>query len=79
MRYGLDDKFWVVTDPALQSELGDILFETSLRELELHFKGGLTAENNPTLFTDEEEAGGEARARLTARQAAQSIARQGSE
>ena len=43
MRYGPDDKFWVVVDPTAESEMGDILFETTLRGLERQFKGGLTA------------------------------------
>jgi len=64
MRFGPDDKFWVVTDPTSQSELGDILFQASLRRLELQFKGGLRMTDNPTLFTKKEEAEIEARARL---------------
>ena len=31
MRYGPDDRFWVVTDPTPESELVDICFEASLR------------------------------------------------
>jgi hypothetical protein len=40
-----DTKIWLVIKPSLQSELVDILFETSLRGLELQFKGGLTADS----------------------------------
>ena len=47
MRYGLDDKLWVVVDPTPQSTLGDILFQASLRDLSLQFKGGLSVDENP--------------------------------
>ena len=64
MRYGLDDKLWVVVDPTPQSTLGDILFQASLRDLSLQFKGGLSVDENPTLFTDEQEAVAEVHRRL---------------
>ena len=64
MRYGLDEKLWVVVDPRPQSTLGDILFQASLRDLSLQFKGGLSVEENPTLFTDEQEAIAEVHRRL---------------
>jgi len=64
MRYGLDDKLWVVVDPTPQSTLGDILFQASLRDLSLQFKGGLSVDENPTLFTDKEEAIAEVHRRL---------------
>ena len=64
MRYGLDDKLWVVVDPTPQSTLGDILFQASLRDLSLQFKGGLSVDENPTLFTDEQEAIAEVHRRL---------------
>ena len=79
MRYGPDDKFWVVTDPKDNSELGDIVFQASLRDLDLQFKGGLQIEENPTLFTDEKEARYEAYGRLTAMRARQAILRAGRE
>jgi hypothetical protein len=53
-----------VVDPTPQSTLGDILFQASLRDLSLQFKGGLSVEENPTLFTDEEEAIAEVHRRL---------------
>jgi hypothetical protein len=77
MRYGTDDKFWVVTDPTAESEQADICFEASLRDLERQFKGGLTAAHNPTLFTDRREAEVEAFGRLVAMRAARAIARSG--
>jgi hypothetical protein len=79
MRYGPDDKFWVVVDPTPVSELGDILFETTLHGLELQFKGGLTMAQNPTIFTDHQEAKYEAFGRLTAMRAAQAVLRAGRE
>jgi hypothetical protein len=79
MRYGPDDKFWVVIDPADNSELGDIVFQASLRDLDLQFKGGLQIEENPTLFTNEKEARYEAYGRLTAMRARQAILRAGRE
>lgn len=77
MRYGLDDRLWVVVDPNPQSTLGDILFQASLRELSLQFMGGLTAEENPTLFSDQKEAEAEAYGRLVAMRAAVAIAGSG--
>ncbi len=65
MKHRVDDIFWIVINPSLVSEIGDILFECSLRRLELQFKGGLSAEkDNPTLFSDQQEAEKEAKARL---------------
>ena len=64
MKFGPDDKFWVCVDPTPVSELGDVLYQSSLRELELQFKGGLTIEENPTLFTDAKEAEVEAKRRM---------------
>jgi hypothetical protein len=79
MRYGPDDKFWVVVDPTAESEMGDILFETTLRGLERQFKGGLTMAQNPTIFTDPQDAKYEAYGRLTAMRAAQAVLRAGRE
>lgn len=42
MRYGPDDKFWVVIDPKDNCELEDIIFQASLQDLHLQFKGGTT-------------------------------------
>ena len=75
MRYGPDDKFWVVVDPKPHSTLEDLVFEASLRDLELQFKGGLQIDENPTLFTDRQEARLEAYGRLTAMRASQAILR----
>jgi len=75
MRFGPDDKFWVVTDASPESELDDLIFQTSLRGLELQFRGGLTMAIKPTLFTEEAEARIEAYGRLVAMRASQVIAR----
>jgi len=77
MRYSADHKFWVVVDPKPNSTQKDILFQASLKDLELQFRGGLTTDENPTLFTEREEAEIEAYGRLTAMRATQAIARSG--
>ena len=64
MRFDTDYKFWVVTDPQTSYELGDILQQASLADLALQFKGGLTANDHPTLFTEQDEAEQEAQSRL---------------
>jgi hypothetical protein len=76
MKIGTDQKMWVVVDPQPASGLSDVCFEVSLRELERMFRGGLTCEENPTLFTDGEEANANAHKRLLAREAAVAIVRQ---
>jgi len=76
MQLSPSDKFWIVTDPELSSPSGDILFETTLLDLELQFRGGLSwAEDQPMLFTDRGEAEAEAKRRLTALAAYRAIAR----
>ena len=75
MRYGPDDRFWVVTDPTPESETADILFQASLKDLELQFKGGLTVAQHPTLFTEKAEAEIEAYGRMVAMRASRAIAR----
>ncbi len=75
MRYGPDDAFWLVTDPTARSTLDDVLCETSLRDLELQFRGGLTMDRDPTIFTDRQEAEREAARRLVAARAAAAILR----
>jgi hypothetical protein len=77
MKLDTDTKVWMVVDPTSpRSEMADICFEGSLRKLELQFRGGLTSEQNPTLFTDPKEAEIEAYGRLTAMRAAAAIAEQ---
>ncbi len=73
MRFGPDDRFWVVIDPTRESEEGDCVFETSLRKLDLQFKGGLTMDRNPTIFTHENEARVEAFGRMAATRASRVI------
>ena len=64
MKLGPDDKFWVVCDANSESVIEDICFETSLRGLELQFRGGLSIDSNPTIFTSKEEADKAAKKRL---------------
>jgi hypothetical protein len=74
MRFGPDDALWIVVDAKAESQIEDVLFEASLRSLELQFKGGLRMDDNPTIFTDHREALIEAHGRLMAMRAAQAIA-----
>jgi len=71
------DKFWVVTDPSPESTMGDICFETSVGQLELQFKGGLSADRHPTVFTEKAEAEVEAYGRLVAMRASRVITERG--
>jgi len=77
MRYGPDDKFWVVIDPKPNSTFDDLVYEASLRDLEMQCRGGLQIDENPTLFTDRQEARIEGYGRLTAMRASQAILRAG--
>jgi len=65
MKIGPNDKFYVVTDANSESVIEDICFETSLRGLELQFRGGLSMDCNPTIFTSREDAEKAAKKRLT--------------
>ncbi len=67
------EKLWCVTDPTRESTLADVCFETTLAGLVLQFKGGLTMEMHPTLFTSREEAEGDAHLRLVAMRAGEAI------
>ncbi len=73
MRINQGDKFWVVVDAKSTSELIDILFETTIDGLERQFKGGLTSDDNVTIFTDHKEASMEAHRRMTAVNIAEAI------
>ncbi|MBU1702775.1 MAG: hypothetical protein KJ831_21740 [Candidatus Eisenbacteria bacterium] len=77
MRFGRDETFWLVVNPGPESEEADIMFEASLRSLDLQFKGGLTMDDNPALFTDRKEAEIEAMGRMMALRAARAIANAG--
>lgn len=74
MRYDTDYMFWIVVDPQAESVMGDILYQASLRDIGHQFKGGLTADDNPTLFTEKKEAEIEAYGRMTVLRASQAIA-----
>jgi hypothetical protein len=73
MRYGPKDEFWMVTNPTPTSELADICFATSLENLALQLKGGLSMDADPTMFTTREEAELEARCRLVAMETSHAI------
>ncbi len=75
MRYTADDTLWVVLDPTPASELADICFAATLRDLEQQFRGGLSCDRSLTLFTDHREAEAEAAVRMVARRAARDRAK----
>ena len=64
MKIGPNDKIWVVCDATANSIIEDICFEASLRGLELQFRGGLSIDSNPTIYTSKEEAEKAAKKRL---------------
>ena len=76
MRFAADYKFWLVTDPRPESESSDLVTQASLKDLELMFKGGLTTAENPTLFTEKQEAEIEAYGRVVAVRVARVVAQQ---
>lgn len=65
MRIGFDDRIWVVTDPNQHSVFIDIFQETTLRSLALQFKGGLSMDSNPTIYTKPCEAKADAKNRMS--------------
>ena len=76
MKYGADDKLWVVMDAIPGSEMADIVCPMSLREIDPR---ALRMDRNPTLFTSKEEAQLEGYGRLVAMRAAEAIAERGLE
>ncbi len=64
MRIDATTRIWCVTDPTPHSSLPDICFATTLDGLRLQFAGGLSMDDHPAVFTDEEEACEEAKNRL---------------
>ena len=62
-----------MTDPTPHSTLPDILFATTLDGLRLQFAGGLSMDDDPAVFTSEEEAHEEARNRLLVARIARQI------
>lgn len=77
MKYQTEDRFWMVIDPEESSEIGDCMFETSIKDLELQFRGGLTCEKHPAIFSEKAEAEIELYGRIVAMRAAQAISRMG--
>ena len=67
MRIAHDGTFWIVLDPSPgRTEMSSILVETSLRDLELQIKGGMTCGRDAVIYTEGDEAERDARARLDA-------------
>ncbi|MFM8386654.1 MAG: hypothetical protein ACKOCB_07575 [Planctomycetia bacterium] len=64
MRIDAKTPIWVVSDPGPASTLPDVCFQTTLDGLRLQFAGGLTMDDNPTVFTSGEEAHEDAKNRL---------------
>ena len=76
MRLAHDTTFWIVRDPAPgTTEMGRMLVETSLRDLELQFKGGMTCGRDAMLYTDRDAAERDASGRLEAWRAYQEALR----
>jgi len=57
---------WIVTTPRKNSTLADIVFEADVAGLILQVRGGLSPDDEPTLFTDRDEALAEGERRLEA-------------
>jgi hypothetical protein len=76
MRIDADTPLWLVTDAGQHSTLPDVCSRTTLRGLMQQVLGGLDASQNPTLYTDEEEAHQDASNRLLAFRAARWIREQ---
>jgi len=71
-RRGGWERIWVVHDPGIRSELGDICFETDLVTLALQVRGGFDPEGrhaNALFYTDAALARADAEARIFARRA----------
>ena len=69
MRFDASTTFYLVTDAGPGSELSDIFNKTNLIGLLNQFKGGLTLDQHPTIFSNQAEAKAEAEERLDARKA----------
>jgi hypothetical protein len=74
MRNRPDDPFWVVTNPGPEATLADIVFSTTLRGLKRQFDGGLSLDDDPTLYDSEEAALRDAGRRLLCRRVTAAIA-----
>ena len=60
-RIATRERIHLVVDATSESELADVLCETTIAELASMFRGGLSASRNPTLYTQREEAERDAR------------------
>lgn len=73
MRIDSKSPIWVVVDPGPDSTLPDICFATTLDGIRLHFAGGLPMDDQPAVFTSQEEAHEDAKNRLLVRRVASQI------
>ena len=64
---GFPKKFWVVTKPTKESELGDICFEADIGRLMLQFRGGLDVDEIVGVYGNESAAKKDAEKLLVAR------------
>jgi len=53
---GMPEKFWVVTTPTPNSELGDICFDSDFRQFALQVRGGLDVDDIVGIYADEQAA-----------------------
>lgn len=60
-------KLWIVTKPTPYSELGDIFFDATMRDLYYQFHGGLEPHHIHGVYTEPEEARQEAERLLAER------------
>ncbi len=72
MRIDPKTAVWVVTDPAPDSTVADVCFETTLDGLRLQF-AGLSMDDRPVVFTTEDEAREVGRDRVLVRRSPSSV------
>lgn len=63
MKYSASYKWWIVTNPRPESEIGDICFEATIGDLALMVQGGLDV-TDCAFYTDEVKAKSEAISRI---------------
>jgi len=73
MRIGPDESIWIVKDPTATSEIFDIYFNTTPKEIERMCKGGFLTDRDITIFTDEAGALAEAKERMLAMRIYQAV------
>lgn len=73
MKIDATTRLWCLTDPTPHSTLPDICFATTLDGLRLQLAGGLSMDDHPAVFTEEDEAVEEAKNRLLVARIARQI------